>query len=221
VISTAAQALKTYGSRMSSHLQQVRLTNIEISVKHMTDVLSNALAFGRLDGGNVECERRAVDLGALAQEVVASIQATSPRHEIVLTAHGAHLAQLDPSLVHQVLVNLLTNAVKYSPAGGRIALDVHTKAEKVRLRVTDSGIGIPADDVEHVFDAFGRGSNVDDIPGTGLGLAITKRAVELHDGTIDVESRVGAGTTFTVVLPTALDATANVRAPSKRAAAVP
>jgi signal transduction histidine kinase len=221
VISTAAQALKSYGSRMSSHLQQVRLTNIEISVKHMTDVISNALAFGQLDGGSVQCERQAVDLGGLAQEVVASIQATSPEHEIVLTAHGAHLAQLDPSLVRQVLVNLLTNAVKYSPAGGRVTLDVHTKSEKVRFRVTDSGIGIPADEVEHVFDAFGRGSNVDDVPGTGLGLAIVKRAVEVHGGTIDVESRVGSGTTFTVVLPIAPAAAGAAPIPSKRAAALP
>jgi signal transduction histidine kinase len=224
VISTAAQALKYYGSRMSSHLQQVRLANIDISVRHMNDVLSNALAFGRLDGGSVKCEREAVDLGGLAQEVVASIQASSPQHQIVLAAHGAHLAQLDPSLARQVLVNLLTNAVKYSPAGGRIDVDVHTKSERVRFRVSDRGIGIPADEVEHVFDAFGRGSNVDDIPGTGLGLAIVKRAVEVHGGTIDVESRLGEGATFTVVLPTALDATANAGAAAitaKRIAAVP
>ena len=76
-----------------------------------------------------------------------------------------------------------------------------TGATEVRIRVTDSGIGIAPADQAHIFEAFRRGANVADIPGTGLGLAITKRAVESHGGTITLESKLGAGTTFTVTMP--------------------
>jgi len=202
VIQTAAEALKLYSGRMSSHAQHVRLVKIEESVQQMTDLLRNALLFSRADAGKIKCERQPVDLRALAQEVSRDIQANMGEHEIVVTVRGAaRLPQLDPSLAREILINLLTNAAKYSPGTDKIEVEVFTGSTEVRIKVTDHGIGIAPDDQKHVFEAFRRGDNVGDIPGTGLGLAITKRAVENHGGTITLESKVGSGTTFTVSLP--------------------
>jgi signal transduction histidine kinase len=202
VIQTAAEALKLYSGRMSSHAQHVRLVKIEESVQQMTDLLHNALTFSRADAGKIKAERQPVDLRAVAQEVARDLQTNLGEHQIVVTVRGAaRLPQLDPSLAREILINLLTNAAKYSPAGGQIDVEVFTGTTEVRIKVTDHGIGISPADQEHVFEAFRRGGNVGDIPGTGLGLAITKRAVETHGGTITVESRLGAGTTFTVTLP--------------------
>jgi signal transduction histidine kinase len=202
VIQTAAEALKLYSGRMSSHAQHVRLVKIEESVTQMTDLLRNALLFSRADAGKVKCEREPVDLRAVAQEIARDIQANLGDHKIVVSVRGtARLPQLDPSLAREILINLLTNAAKYSPGGGQIDVEVFTGSTEVRIKVTDHGIGIAPADQKHVFEAFRRGSNVGDIPGTGLGLAITKRAVENHGGTITLESKVGVGTTFTVTLP--------------------
>jgi signal transduction histidine kinase len=201
VIQTAAETLKLYSGKMSSHLQQQRLIKIEEAVGHMTTLLHNALTFSRADAGKLKCRREPVDLTALSQQVVNDIKASFGEREITLTVRGAgRLPQLDPSLTREILSNLLTNAAKYSPNGGPIEVDVLKSASEVTLKVTDHGIGLRPEDQAHIFDAFRRGDNVGDIPGTGLGLAITKRAVEVHGGKIDVQSRLGHGTTFTVTL---------------------
>lgn len=206
VIQTAAEALKLYSGRMSSHAQHVRLTKIEDAVQQMTDLLHNALTFSRADAGKIKAERQPVDLRAVAQEVVRDVGASFGEHQINVTVRGAaRLPQLDPSLAREILINLVTNAAKYSPNGAPIDVEVVTGATDVRIRVTDHGIGIAPADLEHVFEAFRRGANVGDIPGTGLGLAICKRAVETHGGSISVESQVGSGTTFTVTLPERLE----------------
>jgi signal transduction histidine kinase len=202
VIQTAAEALKLYSGRMSSHQQHVRLSKIEESVTQMTELLHNALTFSRADAGKVKVERKPIDLRAIAQEVARDVQANiGPRDFQVSVRGAARLPQLDESLAREIMINLLTNAAKYSPEGGHIEVEVVTGATEVRIRVTDSGIGIAPADQEHIFEAFRRGANVGDIPGTGLGLAITKRAVESHGGTITLESKLGAGTTFTVTMP--------------------
>ncbi len=202
VIQTAADALKLYSGRMSSALQQDRLTKIEEAVQEMTKLLHNALTFSRVDAGKIKCERGPVDLRALGREVVRDVQANLGEREIGLTIRGtARLPQLDASLTREILSNLLTNAVKYSPDGGKIDVDIMVGEADVQIRVADEGIGIKPEDQAKVFEAFGRGGNVRSIPGTGLGLAITKRAAEVHGGTITLESRHSGGTMFTVTLP--------------------
>jgi signal transduction histidine kinase len=103
--------------------------------------------------------------------------------------------------MRHMLGNILSNALKYSPAGGDVAFSAHAEGDAVVLAVRDRGIGIPAADLPHLFGGFYRAGNVGAIPGTGLGLAIVKQAVDLHGGTIAVESRDGKGTCFRIVLP--------------------
>jgi signal transduction histidine kinase len=108
---------------------------------------------------------------------------------------------MDEKLLGHILTNLLSNAIKYSPEGGTVQFDLVCTAREAIFRITDSGIGIPLEDLPQLFESFQRASNVGTIQGTGLGLAIVKKAVDLHRGKIAVESEAGVGTTFTVMLP--------------------
>jgi signal transduction histidine kinase len=107
----------------------------------------------------------------------------------------------DAKLLFQVFSNLLANAVKYSPGGGVIEVEAATAADRVTVAISDYGIGIPPIDLDRLFDRYHRGSNVSGIVGTGVGLYLVKMVVELHHGSVDVESTEGKGSRFTVCLP--------------------
>jgi signal transduction histidine kinase len=108
-----------------------------------------------------------------------------------------------PIRLRQMIGNLLDNAIKYTPPGGRVEIEAKSEGEQIILTVDDSGPGIPTADQPYLFDKFFRASNTsEDLPGTGLGLSIVKSIVDSHDGRIWVDSNLGEGTTFTVVLPT-------------------
>ena len=110
-------------------------------------------------------------------------------------------ALADESLLRHILLNLLSNAVKYSPPGDPVMFRATRSGNSLVFVVRDEGIGIPEQDLPALFETFRRGSNVGQTPGTGLGLVIVKQSVELHRGTITVESSEGGGTTFTVEIP--------------------
>ena len=114
---------------------------------------------------------------------------------------------LDERLLRHILTNLLSNALKYSPTGSTVSFLLAERDGQALIEVGDQGIGIPPQDQVHLFESFHRASNVGNRQGTGLGLAIVKRAVELHGGTISVDSQVGAGTRIRVLLPLAAETT--------------
>ena len=109
----------------------------------------------------------------------------------------------DPPRVGQIVANLVANAIKFTPRGGSVAVDVAGTADGARIEVTDTGVGIDPVEMPHIFERFYRGSRANEArgSGSGLGLAIVRSIVDMHGGTIEVESRVGAGTRFTVALP--------------------
>lgn len=113
---------------------------------------------------------------------------------------------LDYKRIYQVIVNLLTNAIKFTPENGKITIEAHFDEEKSEqiIRVSDTGIGIPKEDLSRIFERLYQVKTDDnyDCKGLGLGLAICKNIIDLHEGTIDVKSTVGEGTTFTVTIPT-------------------
>ena len=147
------------------------------------------------------------ELVALARQAVDEHELVSDHHQFLVEAEVPTLeATVDETRVHRVLANLLTNAIKYSPQGGPVHVTVKatdgTDGKSAVLVVRDEGVGIPQDDLPHVFDRFHRGANVvGRFPGTGLGLASARELVELHGGTISVESQEGKGSTFVVRLP--------------------
>jgi signal transduction histidine kinase len=205
VILACCSVLQRYGARMDPDQRSRRLTKIQGSVRHMTELLEDVLTLGRAESGKLECVRRPVDVAALCQEVVADVQATAAdSHRLVFDGAGCSGdVMLDAKLVRLVLRNLLANGVKYSPDGGTVRLEATHRDGVLTLRVADRGIGIPAEDAAALFEPFHRGANVGAIPGSGLGLAITRKAVVAHGGAIAVEGAPGGGTVFTVTLPDA------------------
>lgn len=194
-----------------------RLRRIHDAADRMGGQLTELQDIARLRTGQVlELQRQAVDLVTLVQDAAARHQASSQDHEIIVSM--AHLAppellgEWDEGRLDRVVDNLLGNALKFSPRGGRITLELSREPAKTDmpappiavLRVSDQGIGIPADDLPHVFDWFRRASNaVGKIAGTGIGLAAARQIVELHGGTISAQSQEGSGCTFTLRLPIA------------------
>ena len=203
VILAATEALDGYGDRMTERQRHERLAGIRSQVQRMTQLLEDLASLGRERAGRLCCQRQSVDVEALCREVVAALDPTAvPRHGIVVAARCADRdAHVDPRLLRQIVCNLLTNAVKYSPPASTVRLELANHDGVLRLWVRDRGIGIDPVDRSSLFEPFRRGGNVGDRPGTGLGLTIAKQAVELHGGTIDVESVLGVGTTFAVMLP--------------------
>ena len=203
VIMVASDALKRYGDRMTPAEQQDRLDKIQDRVRHMNELLEDVLTFEQAETGKMNYAPTGVDLEALCREVVADVQASTPSTQrVVFTSEGgSDPVLMDPHLVRQIVRNLLTNAVKYSPTDGMAELELARNNGAVVLRVTDHGIGIPLEDQPHLFEPFYRGQNVGKINGSGLGLAITRRAVEQHGGRIAVQSDLGVGTSFVVTLP--------------------
>jgi signal transduction histidine kinase len=108
---------------------------------------------------------------------------------------------VDLTLIHQIVTNLLSNALKFSAAGSLVQLNVRGTDDTLELVVTDAGIGIPESDLEHIFEPFFRASNIGEVRGTGLGMAIVRDCVDIQEGTLDVKSVKGEGTTVTIRLP--------------------
>jgi signal transduction histidine kinase len=194
---------------------ETSLQGVEVAAMRMTHLLDELADVMRLRAGHeIELQRHHTDLVDLARRSITELSRTSDRHEIRLLADQAKLfGEWDASRVERVVVNLLGNAIKYSPAGGVIDVRVARTCDEsgclAMLSVTDQGVGIPADDLERIFERFQRATNVRSIAGTGIGLSGVRRIVELHGGTITVDSVEGKGSTFTVCLPLTSDALAD------------
>jgi signal transduction histidine kinase len=158
-------------------------------------------------GQAIELDLGPADLVKLADRLATEYRNMSPRHTITLEHEVRRLVgDWDEARVERVMANLLSNAVKYSPKGGEIVIRTmrvdRGGDDWAAFSVSDRGIGIPPSELERVFEPYFRGSNVTrSISGTGVGLAGTRHIVEEHAGEIRVESEVGVGTTFTVLLP--------------------
>lgn len=203
IIMSAVELLRGYLDRLPAERRTELLEDIYSSTRRMSGLMEQVLLLGRVESGRAQFRPTALNLPELCQALIdETYSAVGRRCEIALDCGGdLDGAQGDQSLIRQSLNNLLSNAVKYSPAESTVHLRVHRNGSDVVFSVQDCGIGIPKSEKAQLFQAFQRCSNVGDAPGTGLGLLIVRRCVELHGGTIDLESEVGAGTCFRVTLP--------------------
>ncbi|MCF8178264.1 MAG: PAS domain S-box protein [Sulfuritalea sp.] len=206
-ILSSSELLRHYSDRLPAAEKLEVLGSIDTAVKRMADMLDSILMIGRADSGNLEfrpvaCQPRQLCL-ELANETARAVSkggAGLQRLDVNFTGAG-ETAMLDEGLLRHILGNLIGNAFKYSHAGSRVGLNVDSGSSEIVIEVSDQGIGIPSGDIPRLFDTFHRAGNVGNISGTGLGLAIVRRAVELHGGSIEVDSRAGEGSRFTVRLP--------------------
>jgi two-component system cell cycle sensor histidine kinase PleC len=173
--------------------------------EHLLGVINGLLDLSKIEAGQLALEEEDVLLAELFEEATSLVVGQAQKKSVALRADPSELQvmlRIDRKAMRQVLINLLTNAVKFTPAEGRITLSASLgTGGALLIRVADSGMGIPADTLHRLFVPFERLHRAAGIEGSGLGLCITRGLVGLHDGTIAVESEVGVGTVFTVTLP--------------------
>ncbi|MBV5257906.1 PAS domain S-box protein [Synechococcus moorigangaii CMS01] len=204
VILGAAQILEAYPEQLPQERRSQYLQNIQDSVIRLRQLIDDVLTMSRLEAGKLRCQRQPVDILSLCQDLIAEFKiALGKNHRLLLRTTGAITSplQLDPTLLQHILSNLLGNACKYSAPGTTVTLELRQTQTAVIFTLKDQGIGIPPEDLPHLFDSFYRASNTQSIPGTGLGLNIVKEYVQLHGGHIELSSQLNRGSQFTVTIP--------------------
>lgn len=200
VIVGSAQLLQENLKNLVEPGKLKNLIQIQTSAKLMTQLLNDILTLARADAGKLQCKPELLEMQFFCLNLIEDIQLFSeqPRN-IRFHKYGNHTyAYLDEKLTYSILSNLLSNAIKYSAPECPIDFTLICEPNIVCFEVKDRGIGIPADEHTKIFEPFCRGRNVGSAAGSGLGMAVVKKCLDLHQGELSLESKVGIGTTFTV-----------------------
>ena len=202
-ILSSGELLEHYGVRLPAEEKQELYLSIRTAVERMTKMLDNVLTIGRAEASMLEFKPAPTDLAAFCEGLADEMRlAAGRKHSFDYSYDGTRgMVKADEKLLRHVLVNLISNAFKYSPEGGPVAFQVRVGNGEAAFEVADRGIGIPSEDQPRLFETFHRARNVGSISGTGLGLAIVKKSLDLHGGSIHFDSAPGRGTSFRVTIP--------------------
>lgn len=201
-IDFAANFIRKNAGSIGKRKLNEKVAVIERQVNHMSHLLEDVLNFGKNEQGRIKVVPAVIRLDEFVRNVVEEVTCgVRHSHHICVSTNRLGSLLTDEKLLRNILVNLLTNAVKFSPAADEVSLNVLDHDTHITLEVRDEGIGIPEEEMEIIFEPFTRGKAVDSIQGTGLGLCIVKKAVDLLNGTIEVKSQPGKGSTFLVTIP--------------------
>ena len=204
-ISGMAQILQTYGDNLAEAKKTEILNQLQRNVTKMNALLDDVLTLGHSDSGKIEFQPTSLKLETFCRALVNEVQTIfNYKQPIDFSYQAGTEFSLDGKLLHHILINLLSNACKYSPQGSAVDFQVTYLKSNIVFTIRDRGIGIPPADLPQLFDSFYRASNSEGFQGTGLGLTIAKQYTELHQGAIAVESELERGTTFTVTIPDSL-----------------
>ena len=200
---SSVELIQRYGQNWDEEKRGIHLDRIKISVENLTGLINDVLFVSRADSGRLEFNPADTDLYSLCQQVIEEGKILGgENHNIIFNYEAeSNNYNLDKKHIYTILQNLVSNAIKYSPGGGTVELNVCRKEGRLIVTVKDEGIGIPESELPNLFQPFHRCENVGTIGGTGLGLTIIKNAVETHKGKISVKSEAGKGTSFIVDLP--------------------
>ncbi|MDD1427361.1 PAS domain S-box protein [Dolichospermum sp. ST_sed9] len=208
IISSSTGILQNFSDRLSPEKKQRHLETIQKTIQHIVQLLDDVLMINRAEAEKMEFKPEALDIIAFCYHLKEQIEGTSSKHTIEFCVNASEpildntlVVQFDPKIIRQILTNILSNAIKYSPENSLIDFSLTRENEQLIFKIKDSGIGIPEKDKVNLFAFFHRASNVGNISGTGLGLAIVKKCVDLHKGKITLDSQINEGTTFTVSIP--------------------
>lgn len=204
----SSELLERYGTTVEPDRRNLYFRRIHSAVHRMNQLLDDVLIMGEADAGKLNYKPAPMDLKQFCQELLSEIQPEETPIcpvEFIYQTLGSCPAEMYPSLdrklLNHILGNLLSNAVKYSKPGMPVSFEVVVSEQEIWFKIQDQGIGIPEADRAALFSDFHRASNVKTIPGTGLGLSIVKQCVEIHGGTVELESIENQGSTFKVRLP--------------------
>lgn len=200
---SSTEIIELYATTEQQPKRERHTQRIKAAVDQLTEVLNDFLSLSQLEQGDVQFNPRPMDLRAiLSTSIETSEGQLKPGQQVVMqVAEEPRTIECDPKLLRHVLVNLLSNAAKYSDPG----MDIEIVAEQIgshyTISVIDHGIGIPKEDRQHLFDRFFRARNVENVKGTGLGLNIVKHYTDIMGATVNFTSEMGKGSTFTILLP--------------------
>jgi len=202
IIDGNAQIIERRGSTLAPPMLKHRAVTIRGAVDRLIQLIETILSAHMMEQGRLEIHRAPCSLSKIILDTVAEQQDVSPRHRIRTNIKGVpETLQLDERFMRHMMVNLLANAVKYSPSSPDIDVAAFVDAGQVVIEVQDHGVGIPESELPRIFTKYYRASTSGGIPGSGLGLNLVRQFVELHGGTIGLQSKVGMGTVVTVQLP--------------------
>jgi PAS domain S-box-containing protein len=198
-ILSSLSLVKQYGDLEEKDKQLKHINRIKSSINDLTDILNDFLSVSKLEEGRVDCSPEFFDITSFMEDTIKEIQLICKDGQSITYKHsGDGRAFLDKRLLKNILLNLISNAIKFSSNGKVIEVSTSVKPSSILLQVTDFGIGIPKQDQKHLFERFFRGHNATNIQGTGLGLNIIAKYAELMQGKVDFISTENQGTTFTI-----------------------
>ena len=226
----SAELLELDRTRSSDESQVRTLRLVHSATKKMNQLIDDMLFMGRAESGKLKCNPLPINLVEFCQDLLDQLQlGNETKHKLTLIPSSVTSAILDQQLLHCIISNLIVNAIKYSPNGGQVSLELeysqggdgdkepifclspeclfpdsqfkNINSPSLIIRIRDEGMGIPETEIGKIFEMFYRCKNTGKIKGNGLGLTIVKKAVDLQGGAIGCESKIAIGTTFTVVLP--------------------
>ncbi|HVU83272.1 MAG TPA: HAMP domain-containing sensor histidine kinase, partial [Puia sp.] len=201
-ILSSASLISRYRQNEEQGNRDKHIKRIKDSVKHLNDLLEDFLSLGKLEEGHIRVESTGFSVREFLEESLDEMKPGLKEGQSIIESYsGNGLFVTDKRLLKNILINLIGNAIKFSSDGSRIWFDILQKDHKLTVTVRDEGLGISEEDQAHLFSSFFRGKNVVNIEGTGLGLHIVKRYVDLLNGSIELKSKLGTGTTVVVVLP--------------------
>jgi two-component system sensor histidine kinase VicK len=203
IVRTSTETLEHYGDQLDRAKQEDYFRRMKAAIQYTTRLFEGVLILDEVESNRLTIQPSSIDLEQFCQNLISEVQVTS---EIAHTIHFVYegeqrYASFDQNLLQQIFGNLLSNAVSYSPASSNIYVRLMYEDGQIIFQVQDEGAGISAENQAHLFEPFYRVGNDKNVAGAGLGLAIAKRIVDLHGGTINLQSEVGVGTTVTVTLP--------------------
>ncbi|BBD61919.1 Chase sensor signal transduction histidine kinase [Nostoc sp. HK-01] len=203
IILLSAQLLRESLENLVDRQQLKNIFRIQSSAKIMNHILTDILILTRAEAGQLDFKLQVINLENFCLNLVEDLQlfATTANMLRFQKIGSIFKANIDERLLYSILSNLLLNAIKYSNNETEIYLILKSEADMITFQVIDQGIGIPLAEQHKIYEPFYRCQNVENIAGTGLGLAVVKKCIELHQGKIIVESKVGTGTTFTIMIP--------------------
>ena len=201
-LSTILSSVSLIGKYTGAEEQDKRdkhILRIRSAVSNLTDILNEFLSLGKIEEGKIQVHLSEFNLKEQLQLIISEIHPIlKPLQRINYNHNGHDHANLDVSLVRNIMINLISNAIKFSPEEANIWVDSENDGNRITITVRDEGLGIPEDDMKHLFERFFRGKNVVNIQGTGLGLHIVSRYIDLMGGKITVSSQLEKGTEFTL-----------------------
>jgi len=199
---SSASLLSRYTTADDQEKRQRHIEKIKGSVKHLNDLLDDFLSLGKLDEGKLGAEFTEVNLYELVNETVEEMKGLAKKSQYIEYQHcGPEVIESDKKLIKNILINLISNAIKFSDEGKTIHVKSVVKEKLAKISVRDEGIGISKEDQAHLFSSFFRGKNALNIQGTGLGLHIVKRYLDLLGGKVNLKSELGSGTIITFTIP--------------------